>query len=74
MAAQNLQTIAPLCADFQQSYAKLQKLVATLGLEPALILNGLQYFDEESVEMLAKTLRDEQATAAVLTGVRRARS
>ncbi|MCY2990921.1 MAG: hypothetical protein NTY19_24055 [Planctomycetota bacterium] len=74
MAAQNLQTIAPLCADFQQPYDKLKRLVVSLGLEPALTLNGLQYFDESAIEELAAALRAEQATAAVVASVRRGRA
>ena len=72
--AENLTTIVSLCATYQQSYAKLQRLIETLGLEPALVLNGVGYYSESDIEALAAALRSEQATAAVVASVRRGRA
>jgi hypothetical protein len=60
----HLETAAHLCASLQQPYARIAEAVAALGLKPSVTINGIDHYDAESCERIAKYVRRSKRDSA----------
>ena len=53
---QNLRSLGKLCADLQQPYHRLAKIIDANGIAAVMVLNGVRHFDEAAVEKIHAAL------------------
>jgi hypothetical protein len=62
MIIQHLESLAHLSASLQAPYSRIAKAVESLGVKPAVTINGIPHFDGESCERIAEHLQAEPRT------------
>jgi len=59
-ATRHLESIGHLCASLQKPYATIRRAIDTLGIVPAVTINGIDHFDGEQCERIEKMIRGER--------------
>jgi hypothetical protein len=54
---QHLETIGHACTTLQRPYGVIRRALAELGVEPAMVLNGVAHYAESDVERVAERLQ-----------------
>ena len=56
----NYWTIAALCGQQQRSFREIETAFAKAGCLPEMVLNGIKYFSEKSVEQMIERLPERR--------------
>jgi hypothetical protein len=54
---QHLESIGHLCQSLQSPVARIQRAVESLGVRPAMTINGIPHYDGPQCEQIALALR-----------------
>jgi hypothetical protein len=60
ISATSISSIGQVCQTLQASYSAVRRAIEALGLQPALVINGVPHFADEDVDLIAKHLRGQK--------------
>jgi hypothetical protein len=55
-----LESIGHLCASLQSPHARIAHAVKSLGIEPAVTINGIPHFDGDQCERIADAIQQSK--------------
>jgi hypothetical protein len=57
---QHLESVGHICTTLQRPYGVIRRTLAELGVEPAMVLNGVAHYAEADVERVAERLQEDR--------------